>query len=338
MDNAISAFSARGNNPVVLEAFNKPEITTEVCHLFRLPREIRDQIYTYVLSSPSGYVGLKESKHSKALREQDPSLPQRFEIFPWHPRYNRPDRKDDGAERPQILLSLLRVCKEVADECKDTFWHNNICYLNADSSAPPPYPSNCWPEATRGSVQHIVMKFDASDCQLNNVECPRVETLRVLGDWARTGSLKSVELNNLDNTLPHIMQIISQKRRFYLSIKERGLVRFILGNEVYPEYLNILREGREVLSHLKRKLSVYDDGVNIIPSRRQLGNLFATFELHPVEMFLQINEAFGGEMWLNGEFCYMDGKMIKMPFALDTEDSKEEEQDMEALDPFFSSG
>ena len=32
-------------------------------------------------------------------------------------------------------------------------------------------------------------------------------------------------------------------------------------------------------------------------------------------------------MWLNGEFCYKDGKMVKMPFDLDRVDPAEKEKD-----------
>lgn len=35
------------------------------------------------------------------------------------------------------------------------------------------------------------------------------------------------------------------------------------------------------------------------------------------DVFLQNNEAFGGELWVNGELCYEDRKMVKMPFELD---------------------
>ncbi|KUJ16100.1 uncharacterized protein LY89DRAFT_648257 [Mollisia scopiformis] len=54
------------------------------------PREIRDQIYTYVLASPSGAVTLS----------------------PWTVEIAR-------------SLSLLRTCKQIHRECKDIIWYHN---------------------------------------------------------------------------------------------------------------------------------------------------------------------------------------------------------------------
>ncbi|KAE8444762.1 hypothetical protein EG329_014222 [Mollisiaceae sp. DMI_Dod_QoI] len=54
------------------------------------PREIRDQIYTYVLASPSGAVTLS----------------------PWTVEVAR-------------SLSLLRTCKQIHRECKDIIWYHN---------------------------------------------------------------------------------------------------------------------------------------------------------------------------------------------------------------------
>src|SRR4051794_17736511 len=55
-----------------------------------LPREIRDQIYTLVLASPSGIVSL----------------------LPWTADVAR-------------SLRLLRTCKQVHRECKDIIWQHN---------------------------------------------------------------------------------------------------------------------------------------------------------------------------------------------------------------------
>jgi hypothetical protein len=314
------------NRPGVLGVFNDLEITHNVGHLLHLPYEIRDQIYTYALSSPTGYVGLEEPTWSESLRAANLSLPRRFEIFPWNPRYNKREETEDGKGYPRIVLSLLRVCKQVSAECKDIFWQQNICYLDADRWTYPESISG-WPEATRSRIQHIVMKFDVGHNYLGQRECPSVETLKGLGDWSSPGSLKSVTLVILNNTLPAIMNHISEKRKYYGHKEESGIYGIYYGNEVYPEYLSMLREGRKALSHLERNLVVYDDGVNLFPNREVLREILRTFELHPVEMFLQINAAFGGKMWLNGEFCYKDGKMVKMPFELDRVDPKQTEPD-----------
>src|SRR3954470_9573935 len=55
-----------------------------------LPREIRDQIYTLVLASPSGVVSL----------------------LPWTADVAR-------------SLRLLRTCKQIHRECKDIIWQHN---------------------------------------------------------------------------------------------------------------------------------------------------------------------------------------------------------------------
>jgi hypothetical protein len=129
------------------------------------------------------------------------------------------------------------------------------------------------------------MKFGVGQNYLGQRECPRLETLKGLGDWSSMGSLKSVTLVILNNTLPAIMNYISEKRKYYGHREENGIYGMYYGNKVYPEYLSMLREGRKVLSHLERNLLVYDDGVNFFPSRAVLREILRTFELHPVEMF-----------------------------------------------------
>lgn len=311
--------SAKEKKSVSLDLSSNLQAAANVCYLLQLPLEIRDQIYTFVLS-PTGYVCLKESKASTTNRT---SLKRCFEILPALPsqtRYRKPETKNDGTtnlnldmnntetRHARIDLSLLRVCKQISEECGDAFWQNNTCYLST-SWANHRNLYLCWPEVTRSRIQHTILRFDIYDYnKVYRFECPEFDTIPMLKDWARNNSLKSVELCIIDDSLLPILNLLNSNHDFYL------------------RYLGWLKQGREQLSRVQRKISAYDEA-RFSPSRKHLRSLFARCELHPLDIFLKINEAFGGELWVNGELCYKDGKMIKTPFDLDRDASEDTEEE-----------
>ena len=74
---------------------------------FDLPRELRDQIYIYALSSPTGYVF--------AMIPAVDLKP--FKLLPFHP---------PGAIYPgRIRLSLLQTCKQIHREAKGVIFEHN---------------------------------------------------------------------------------------------------------------------------------------------------------------------------------------------------------------------
>src|ERR1019366_7977076 len=86
--------------------------------LTTLPREIRDHIFEYVLSSPTGQIHLQD----------------RFIRLPWYnTSVSNNDPHHDG--RGTISLSFLRTCQLIYDECKDRLWDYNTLDLGTDSRA-----------------------------------------------------------------------------------------------------------------------------------------------------------------------------------------------------------
>ncbi|KAF8866889.1 hypothetical protein BDZ45DRAFT_734919 [Acephala macrosclerotiorum] len=82
MDTAANTPSVDESNPASLKAFNNLQIAANICHLVQLPLEILDQIYTYALSSPAGYIGIGESTISQVLRSNTRTCHNASKYFP----------------------------------------------------------------------------------------------------------------------------------------------------------------------------------------------------------------------------------------------------------------
>lgn len=109
--------------------------------LLDLPRELRDQIYDYVLISHTGYVCVVSSNTIRAKRPDKPtrisknptlkSSPSRIsfvlltnplESLQWPSAGVKP-------KRDLTSLSIRRVCRQVHDETSGVFWNQNQFYF-----------------------------------------------------------------------------------------------------------------------------------------------------------------------------------------------------------------
>ncbi|KAK0100828.1 hypothetical protein ONS95_007276 [Cadophora gregata] len=84
-------------------------------HLLTLPREIRDEIYSWILISPTGYVRPINTGHSPT--DPMPANPQ-F-TYSHHTPFQRTSSES-------ISFTILRTCRQIYVEAKDVFWKNNI--------------------------------------------------------------------------------------------------------------------------------------------------------------------------------------------------------------------
>ncbi|KAH8820833.1 hypothetical protein F5884DRAFT_765385 [Xylogone sp. PMI_703] len=85
-----------------------------------IPRELRDQIYSYVLTPISGPAAAQTSPWIVELTQ--------FKYIPPGPYH--PARLGEIGES-RIDFSLLRTCKQIHRECKDIIWRRNGLYLRA---------------------------------------------------------------------------------------------------------------------------------------------------------------------------------------------------------------
>jgi hypothetical protein len=123
--------------------------------LTAFPREIRDQIYTYVLANPQGHVRL----------------------YPWTVEVAR-------------SLSILRTCKQIHRECKDIIWEHNKLNVHESTQLFERLSNRSRTEYVR-RIQHVKICLELFD--RDELEWMRA-SLKGLSAWMQTGSLKSITL------------------------------------------------------------------------------------------------------------------------------------------------
>ena len=119
------------------------------------PREIRDQIYTYVLANPQGEV----------------------KLYPWTVDVAR-------------SLSILRTCKQIHRECKDMIWEHNKLNIRDPCQLFQRFNSQSRLKHTK-RIQHVKICLELLD--RDELEWMRA-SLKALAVWSQTGSLKSITL------------------------------------------------------------------------------------------------------------------------------------------------
>lgn len=151
-----------------------------------LPREIRDQIYTYVLASPTGLLCLPVSRVPRIDKYGWNHMVECFRLVPFDS--GRDLQWDDES---RIQLSLHRVCKQIYFEVWNLLWQLNGIRLMRPTELRYFLP---WPTLAaqlRQYLQYIEMDFELFQ--------PRyfLDTQRALEafvEWSRRGSLKGCTL------------------------------------------------------------------------------------------------------------------------------------------------
>jgi hypothetical protein len=119
------------------------------------PREIRDQIYTFILASPSGAVTLS----------------------PWTVDVAR-------------SLSILRTCKQVHRECKDIIWHHNALHVRQPTQLYQKLQSLGKRQQIR-RIRQLQIGLELLD--RDELEW-MLGSLKALPEWCRLGRLESITL------------------------------------------------------------------------------------------------------------------------------------------------
>jgi hypothetical protein len=282
-------------------------------HLLSLPLEIQYQIYSYLLVSPS--------KHVTTL----PPGPWIFSILPWDMRQEITLESHTGAR--SLDLSLLRVSKQLNRECKELLWGRNTfvyrpfeVYRHTDSAL----EKGLGPLA---GARHIAMHVDMT---IGNLDIEAVAgALEALGSWAKSGSLEEVIIIVVNERCKPFQErdpVVETKMAYKASLEK--VIRFRTGNsfenpggvhapeqakECFQGYLSVFRDARDgCLADLKRKMIV-NTNFGKLSSQGQHKYLRDAF-MDPNELMMELNEAFGGELWVDGRLCFTDGKEIREAF------------------------
>jgi hypothetical protein len=274
-----------------------------------LPPELRNKIWHYVLSSPSGTVSLRRNSYYQ----------------PGRIHYKIVECGSDFSERPpeEFRLSFLRTCRQIYTECKDMFWDLNALDLEAllhESGRP-----GLLPDISPVGYQVRAVELDINFLARTMVRGdPRLEpklalgkVLRGLAQWSYQGRLESITLNARNKFREESGDSLGhQSFREILLLRRDGEPNGISGllnptarEMLYHEYLDVLcRAGGKngYLSHLKRNL--------VIDTLPQHNEGCKISEGDPNEMLDELNLAWGGHLIMNQDISHRDGNRVKDVF------------------------
>jgi hypothetical protein len=256
-----------------------------------LPREIRAQIYAYVLA-PTGRISIKRTRSRTTLLSY-PSL------FP----------------NAEISLSLLQTCRQIYEESKEVLWNDNIlCFLWRRSIWDPKEDaalvrSDC--HLSR-HVRTVELRFTPSPFDLAKV----VTFLQPLGEW-ESGVLREVRFTISGmGTMTMFGELVSVIWRRALRRRTRPNIE--LPNFDSSTLFHILglagNEERGYLRHLRRRLNI-ELGIRLSSNKARRD----WFEVHhPAdceETLKELNRCLGGELYMDGALCYKDGTRLQETFV-----------------------
>jgi len=99
----------------------------------------------------------------------------------------------------------------------------------------------------------------------------------------------------------------------------------------FKGYVSALRDARDgYLAHLKRKM-VVNTNFGRLSSQGQQRYLREAL-MDPNELMMELNEALGGEIWIDGKPCYRDRKQIMNAFQSCQEDDRSDSPETEGAD------
>ncbi|TAQ83838.1 hypothetical protein B7494_g7838 [Chlorociboria aeruginascens] len=255
--------------------------------LDKLPREIHDHIYEYVLA-PSGH-----AIYGYTLLSRGVFLPHGYlqgnQIFPEWPH--------EAPYTEPINLGLIRTCRQIHGESKDVFWQKNAIHLSTTATFVNRLPKS--PEFSRLVAQHVQhVQLDINLDQPAQVQFLNHSLVR-LSDWSRRGDLRTVILNIPVGISLFEMYLRSTRGR------EVGFSR---------ASLEVLKPALAQLSTVERKLYL-GTGFSGLSIESQQAFL-AEFSTESAQYILDLNQIFGGDLFVDGFMCYKNGVWIQNGFEL----------------------
>jgi hypothetical protein len=268
------------------------------------PREIRDQIYHYVLVSPTGWAILFPGQHGKHFRIRS---------------YDNSDTKPQYGGL--ITLSLLSTCRQIHEETRDILLaENGVAFASPSHLL---YGFRELPAALAKSIKRVEMRVCLTE--RHGLEAT-AKALGILGRWNAEGSLKAVTLNiapeDVYDQSPGLREALIKLREdgepVYLIKRGKGRrLNARRGDPLFQEYLSLLLgAGRGCCSSLERKL-VLNTGWACLsysgPGSRS-GSSVESF----CELVRELHDAWGGILSLDGVLCFKDHVEVGHLFELPT--------------------
>jgi hypothetical protein len=247
-----------------------------------LPREIRTQIFSYVLA-PTGRIIIKRTSGipTKAIIHSYPAL------FP-------------GAE---ISLSLLQTCRQIYDEAKGVLWSDNILCL--------PFSKSIWDAEVEDAMflrnypylsRNVrILELRLTPDSIDSVKVDRF--LQQLGEW------KSVVLREVWFTMSGMGT---------MSMFGETVWRYILHIRLdapLPDILSLAgNKETGYLRHMCRRLNIE---LGIRHTSNEARRVW--FENHhPADCedtLKDLHQCLGGDVYIDGALCYKDGVRLRETFA-----------------------
>jgi len=272
--------------------------------LFQLPLEIRLQIYGFYLTSPTGYVRIPQQHHRRQRRCKivilDPEIQSGLEASS-----TRPDHLAETDTRfvmPEIQFTILRLNKQVYQECKGIFCAKNVVGFEEAYDV---YSLKRIHQGLARSIQHLILPFDLNYGRRSGVGC-----LEFLRKWSRIGNLKSLTLIATYDSDRTAMDVLLG-----------GSTSGSLGDD-YPHYLALLQQTTRdgYFSHLERHIAVYSGHRK---ATRVLGQQEkAPFQEH--DFLKDLGEAFSASVWRDDLLCFKNGVEVLGAFAEPPREQREE--------------
>jgi hypothetical protein len=230
-----------------------------------LPQEIRDQIYNYVLASPTGLLCLPVSRVPRIDKYGWKHTVDCFRLVPFDS-----ERDFQWSDENRIRLSLHRVCKQIHAEVENLLWKLNGIRLMRPTELRYFFP---WP--TLATQLHHYLQYIEMDFELFQ---PRyfLDTQRALEtfvEWSRSGSLKGCTLRfPYKATRQRVMgtpfEIMLGLRRMSRQFRSIGSPT----SRDCHDYLNLLKKCGAVdgfPSHVETKLVVNTGFASRTPSEKE---------------------------------------------------------------------
>jgi hypothetical protein len=200
---------------------------------------------------------------------------------------------------PEIEMTILRLSKQVFQECKGIFCARNVVGFEEARDV---LSLKRIHQGLSKNIQHLMLPFE-----IVGTSSPGLEYLKFLRDWSRTGNLKSLTLISSYSSSRTAIDILLLNQN---PLGPDG--RFSYN---HPWYLDVLqhafREG--YFSHLERNIAVYSG------HRKATRVLGQHDKASPLERdFLKdLGDVFGANVWRDDMLCFKNGVEVKGAFAAD---------------------
>lgn len=247
--------------------------------LLDLPRELRNRIYSYALSSPAGFLFPEIHSPENSLKKS------RVTFDSVHQEHGPPFNW--WCRDPSIALPLLQVCKQIYSEAKDYVYRCNTFVIVDFKDY---HEIHVW---LGQRVQHIWIDRHWSDVERREM-CHTPGALSTIHSWvAQGGPLRTLTLS-----------LCVSQSEFY------GFVDDFYSNRLrFEECIGTLYSSwhgkQQDWGAVRRRMELWVGNWSVLEA----------VEYDPNAMLAALHDSFGGDVWVNECLCYRDGKEVLHAFG-----------------------